>query len=169
MYTDIVINGNLFDLTHLNPHNIIVTVDGTPFTATIKYGDHCFTDEKDNGPLLYTRTKKDNSIEYRYWSFDRYQDSLNLPKLITRLFQDHSTYVIPFKTKNTKGEQYHYLEYGCYAIFFYINNIDVTHKKFTIYVVSAYDKTEYNGCLPKKGPKKLSWVLKRRIDGFFVL
>lgn len=136
--------------------------DSEVYKVSLEFGCHCFTDEKENGPF-YRREGKHS----RYWSQQRYDDSLALPDVIRKALLNRSTYVIPFKTNGT--EQYHYLDDGYFAIFFYVNSIDINQKTMKIYVVSAYDKTTYNGQLPNGKAYKLAWILSKRVRGEFVL
>ncbi len=163
-YSKIYINGQPFDLSHLNPRKLHIDIDNVSFEATISFGTHCFTDEKANTPLII-----DKPNEQRYWSQARYEDSLLLPDIFVQLLNNRSTYVVPFKPRKARSEQYHYLDNGYYAIFFYIKNIDVINRKLGIYVVSAYDKTTYNGTMPKGKAYRLSWILSQRVNHKFIL
>lgn len=156
-------NGRVFSLTHLNPRSVSVNIDNDIYDVSLEFGCHCFTDEKQNGPFY---RREGNKV--RYWSEERYNDSLMLPNLVQNLLVDHSTYIVPFKKKK-KEEQYHYLDNGFYAIFFYIKKIDIIQKTMTIYVVSAYDKSIYNGQLPVGKAYRLSWVLSERVKGKFII
>lgn len=163
LYTHFSVDGKIYDLSHFNSQIIDIKIDDDIYKVSLEFGCHCFTDEKENGPFYHTEGNRN-----RYWSQKRYDDSLLLPNIIKKALLKHSTYVIPFK-KNNKTEQYHYLEDGYFAIFFYVNSIDVIQKTMKIYIVSAYDKTTYNGNLPKGKPCRLSWVLSKRVKGEFVL
>lgn len=164
LYTNFLVNGRIYDLTHFNANTVKIKIDDEFYNASLEFGCHCFTDEKENGPFYCIEGE-----HTRYWSQQRYDDSLGLPSIIKRALLNHSTYVIPFKSKSGGAEQYHYLDDGYFAIFFYVNSIDITQKTMKIYIVSAYDKTTYNGNLPKGKPYKLSWILSKRVKGEFVL
>ena len=101
-----------------------------------------------------------------FFSIVRYEDTKILPNILRNiLIENRSYYVVPFRPKHSNDEQYHYLDNGYYAIFFYINNIDLIKKTFNIYVISAYDKTTYSSNLPMGKALKLSWVLSKRVKG----
>lgn len=166
MYSNFVINNQVYDLTHLNPSHFCIEIDGVEFSATLQFSNHCFTDEKENGPLFSRRLRKNGSYEERFFSIVRYEDTKILPNILRNiLIENRSYYVVPFRPKHSNDEQYHYLDNGYYAIFFYINNIDLIKKTFNIYVISAYDKTTYSSNLPKGKAFKLSWVLSKRVKG----
>lgn len=168
MYSTFTVDNQDFNLTHLNPQQFQIKIAEDFYTATLQFGNHCFTDEKENGPLFSTRDRKDGSCEYRYFSKDRFLDTQQLPLILKTIFTENSSYyVIPFKTK-TSEEQYHYLDNGYFAIFFYINKIDTVNKTLNIYVISAYDKTTYTSNLPRGKAFKLSFVLFTRITGKYL-
>lgn len=163
-YTTFKTYGKEFDLTHLNPSKMALDIDGVSYTINIEFGCHCFTDEKETGPLF-----RKNKGEIRFWSDERYSDSFMLPDLIKKVLLDRSCYTIPFKSKKSKGEQYYYLYDSFYAVFFYINNVNVESRTFKVYIISAYNCTNYNGSLPKGTSYKLSWILSKRVKGEFIL
>lgn len=168
MYSTFTVDSQDFDLTHLNPQQFQIEIDEGLYTVTLQFGNHCFTDEKENGPLFNTRKRKDGSCEYRYFSKDRFLDSKQLPHILKTIFTENSSYyVVPFKREDNI-EQYHYLDNGYFAIFFYINKIDTVNKTLSIYVISAYDKTTYSSNLPRGKAFKLSFVLFKRINGEYL-
>ena len=75
-WTGFTIQGKRKDLTHLQGFDLDVEVDGQPLKLLVTFGSHCFTDEKENGPMLFK--------EGRYWSEERYQCSLQLFMLNSR-------------------------------------------------------------------------------------
>lgn len=167
MYSTFTVNNQVFDLTHLNPQQFQIEISGDFYTATLQFGNHCFTDEKENGPLFSAKLRKNGSYEYRYFSKDRFLDTQQLPHILKTIFIENSSYyVIPFKRAN--DEQYHYLDNGYFAIFFYLNKIDTVNKTLNIYVISAYDKTTYTSNLPRGKAFKLSFVLFTRITGKYL-
>lgn len=169
MYSNFTAYNQNFDLTHLNPQQFQIKITEDFYTATLQFGNHCFTDEKEKGPLFSTKLRKDGSCEYRYFSKDRFLDTKQLPHILKSIFIENSSYyVIPFKTK-TSEEQYHYLDNGYFAIFFYINKIDTVNKTLNIYVISAYDKTTYSSNLPRGKAFKLSFVLFKRTKGEYLI
>ncbi|HHF7277107.1 TPA: hypothetical protein ACPSFP_001760 [Haemophilus influenzae] len=168
MYSTFTVNNQVFDLTHLNPQQFQIKIAEDFYTANLQFGNHCFTDEKENGPLFSTKLRKDGSYEYRYFSKNRFLDTQQLPDILKTIFTENSSYyVIPFKRAN--DEQYHYLDNGYFAIFFYLNKIDIVNKTLNIYVISAYDKTTYTSNLPKGKPFKLSFVLFKRTKGEYLI
>ena len=168
MYSTFTVNNQDFDLTHLNPQQFQIEISGDFYTATLQFGNHCFTDEKENGPLFSKKLRKDGSYEYRYFSKNRFLDTQQLPHILKSIFIENSSYyVIPFKRAN--DEQYHYLDNGYFAIFFYLNKIDKVNKTLNIYVISAYDKTTYTSNLPRGKAFKLSFVLFKRTKGEYLI
>lgn len=166
MYSTFIVNNFVYDLTHLNPTQFYIEIDGTDFLATLQFGHHCFTDEKENGPLFSKRQRKDGSYEERFFSIARYSDTQQLPNILKNiLIKNRSYYVVPFRPKHSNDEQYHYLDDGYYAIFFYINKVNIINRTLNIYVISAYDRTTYSSNLPKGKAFKLSWVLSKRMKG----
>ena len=127
-WTGFTINGEFLDLSHLQPFDHIVEIDGAQVTLHVTFGHHCFTDKKGNGPLIY-------QDEGRYWSPDRYECTRKLPGIITDHFID--AYAVPYiNLKN--NEQYHYLEVKefDYSIFFDINKPANTTNVLKLKVVS---------------------------------
>jgi len=149
------IKGEWKDLTHLQSFDHEVEVDGQPVTLLVTFGSHCFTDEKENGPILFKK-------EGRYWSEERYQLSLQLPEIIRDRFM--ASYAVAFRSKSG-GEQYHYMEIYDYAIFFDINKPAIPDT-LRIKVVSAYEVDQWGkGSLPKGDAKRIKWILSQRIQG----
>ena len=149
------IKGEWKDLSHLQPFSHEVEIDGQPVTLLVTFGSHCFTDEKENGPILF---KKDG----RYWSENRYQLSLQLPSIIRDRFI--ASYAVAYINKGV-GEQYHYMEVYDYAIFFDINKPNIPDT-LRIKVVSAYEVESWGkGSIPKGEPKKIKWILSQRVQG----
>jgi putative uncharacterized protein vpb12 len=63
MYYNFVINNQIYDLTHLNSSNFYIKIDGGEFSATLQFGNHCFTDEKEDGPLFSRKLRKNGRYE----------------------------------------------------------------------------------------------------------
>lgn len=147
------IKGEWKDLSHLQEFSFNAEVDGQSVTLLVTFGDHCFTDEKENGPILF---------QNRYWSEARYQLSLQLPAIVREGFiKSYATVFISRKS----GEQYHYVETYDYAIFFDINK-PVTADTLKIKVVSAYELDQWGkNTLPKGKVKRIRWILSQRLQG----
>ncbi|NOH36404.1 hypothetical protein [Vibrio chagasii] len=153
------IEGDFYDLTHLQSTSHDIEVDGNSVKLHVSYANHCFTDEKENGPILFRR-------EGRYWCHERYQRSIELPELIRNKLIDN--YAVPYMTK--KGESYHYMEAFDYAIFFSISKPNGTTNELKLRVNSAYEVDDWGkGTLPKGKAKRVSWILSQRLQGKSVL
>ena len=76
------IAGDFYDLSHLQSTSHEIEVDGNSVQLHVSYANHCFTDEKENGPMLFRH-------EGRYWCHDRYQRSKELPSLIKNKPSSH--------------------------------------------------------------------------------
>lgn len=150
------IRGKFYDLSHLQPFDHVVEVDGVSVTLHVTFGHHCFTDKKENGPLLYPK-------EGRYWSQDRYECTHNLRNIITNRFMD--AYAVPYLNMKN-NEQYHYLELEefDYSIFFDVNKPANTTDRLKLKIVSAYERDQW-GTAPKGSPKLIRWILAQRIKG----
>ena len=153
------IDGDFYDLTHLQTSLLDVEVDGDSVKLHVSYANHCFTDKKENGPMLFKG-------ERRYWCHERYERSKELPGLIKAKLLDH--YAIPYMTKS--GESYHYMETFDYAIFFSLSKPTGTTNELNMRINSAYELDEWGkGSLPKGKPKRVSWILSQRLKGQSVL
>lgn len=154
------IQGKWKDLSHLQAFDFVVEIDGQPLTLLVTFGNHCFTDEKENGPMLFRN-------DGRYWSEERYQCSLQLPRLIKEGFI--AAYAIAYLSRK-RAEQYHYTEIYDYAIFFDINKPANMPNTLRIKVVSAYELDQWGKeTLPKGDPKKIKWILSQRVKGLTAL
>ena len=109
-WTGFNIQGQYKCLAHLQTNTIQVDVDGAQVSLHISYGHHCFTDSKENGPMLFKRDE-------RYWCEERYEMSKDLPGMIEQNLVN--AYAVPHYHA-TNNEQYHYMEAYDYAIFFNI-------------------------------------------------
>lgn len=155
-WTGFNINGVFKDLSHLQSFTTVALIDGVEIALTFSFLNHCFTDEKGDVQMPFR-------YEERYWSEARYDLSKGLPDLIKRNFLDK--YAVPFLNKK-RNEQYHYMELYGYAIFFDINKPNGTTNELKIKIVSAYEVEEWGRLtLPKKSPKKVSWILSQRNQG----
>jgi hypothetical protein len=166
------IKGTFKDLSHLKSKKIETEIDQTAISLNISYGDHCFTDEKNNGPFLFSNrfwSKQKNCWEFkdRYWSEDRYLMSLNLPKYIETSFFD--AYAVPYYNKKRNGEKYHYMEIFEYAIFFEITKPNIENT-LNIKIISAYEVEPWGKeTIPKGRPFKVRWILSQRLLGNSIL
>ncbi len=149
------IDNEFYDLKHLQTASYDIEIDGSMVKLQVSYANHCFTDKKENGPMLFKR-------EGRYWSPERYSLSLTLPTLIESNLIN--SYAIPFTSKN--GESYHYSEQFDYAIFFSISKPAGTDNELKMRVNSAYEVDEWGkSTLPKGKKVKVSWILSQRLKG----
>jgi hypothetical protein len=150
------INEKYYDVSHLQTFEMPVTIDGEEIMLKVSFGNHCFTDEKENGPLIF-------KSEGRYWSQERYESSINLPTLLRDGFI--TSYAIPYYAGKRRKEKFHYMEQYDYAIFFEIRKSEGEDKTLKIKVVSAYEVEQWGkGTMPKGKPKKVSWILSRKLQ-----
>lgn len=160
-WTGFKIDGKYFDLTHLQPNTIEAEIDGCTVKLHITYSNHCFTDEKENGRMLFKREK-------RYWCHDRYQRSKELPEIIENKLLEH--YAVPYYTKGRDGEGYHFMEVHDYAIFFSLSKQGDTQNELQLKVNSAYELDGWGKhSRPKGNAKRVSWIISQRLKGYPVL
>ena len=152
-WTGFTINGVFKDLSHLVPTTLTTEIKEQVISLEFSFGSHCFTDEKDNGPVLPIG---------RYWSEDRYQCSLQLPTLIRDNFV--SSFAVPYYNAHKNGEQYHYMEAYDYLIFFEIKKPVDLNDTLKIIIISAYEKDKW-GEVPSGKPYKVRWILSERLAG----
>lgn len=156
----IFINGVSRDMSHLDPFQMQADIDGQAVTLNFTFFNHCFTDEKGDIPMGFKN-------EERYWSEDRYRDSLNLRKLLEKNFLSH--YAVVYLNKK-RAEQYHVMEIHDYAIFFDINKPEHISNSLKIKIISAYTVDPWGKhALPKGTPKKVRWILSMRLKGLSAL
>lgn len=154
------IRGTYYDLTHLSPFSFDTKIDENTVTLHVTFGHHCFTDEKENGPLIF---KSDG----RYWSHERYERTLQLPNLIREKLVE--SYAIAYISKKS-NEQYHYTETHDYAIFFEAAKPENSNNELKIKVVSAYEIDQWGKqSLPKGSAKRVRWILSQRLQGKWIL
>ena len=89
-WTGFTIDGNFYDLSHLQSSEHYVMVDGQEVKLHVSYSNHCFTDQKENGAMLFKK-------EQRYWCHERYARSKELPNLIQNNLIEH--YAVPYLSK----------------------------------------------------------------------
>lgn len=160
-WTGFKIDGQYFDLTHLQPNTIEAEIDGNTVKLHISYSNHCFTDEKENGRMIFKREK-------RYWCHDRYQRSKELPDIIENKLLEH--YAVPYYTKGRDGEGYHFMEVHDYAIFFSLSKQDNTQNELQLKVNSAYELDNWGKhSRPKGNAKRVSWIISQRLKGYPIL
>jgi len=158
--TTIEIQGIKRDMSHLEPFQMQADIDGQVVTLHFTFFNHCFTDEKGNIPMGFKN-------EERYWSEDRYQDSLNLRKLLENNFLTH--YAVVYLNKK-RAEQYHVMEIHDYAIFFDINKPEHISNSLKIKIISAYTVDPWGKhSIPKGKAKKVRWILSMRLKGLSAL
>lgn len=157
-WTSYSIAGVFKDLSHLKSKTINIEIDETSISINISYGDHCFTDEKEEGPWLFKK---------RYWSEKRYMSSFDLPDFIEKNF--FSAYAIPYFKGQKNGEGYHYMEKYDYAIFFEITKPDIENT-LNLKIISAYEVEPWGKAgIPKGKPYKVRWILSQRLRGISIL
>lgn len=160
-WTGFKIDGKFFDLSHLQPNTIEAEIDGNNVKLHVTYSNHCFTDEKENGRMIFPK-------EGRYWCHERYQRSKELPDIIENKLLEH--YAIPYLADRRAGEGYHFLEIYDYAVFFSVTKPQGTHNELKIKVNSAYELDDWGrGTLPTGKPKRVSWILSQRLQGKHII
>lgn len=162
IWTEFVIGGKTYCCRHLSPSTYKTNIGGKDVEIQITYNNHCFTDEKENGPVLFNEGRRT-----RYWSQERYDASQDLPGIIAHAL-DSNAYCVPHYSGD--NEQYHYIEAGDYAVFFNLNKPDNTEDQLKLKVVSAYPIEEWGkGAIPKGSPYKINYVFSLRLQGESVL
>ncbi len=157
-WTQFTIKGKTYCCRHLQPRIYHAQLDGQAVTIQITFGNHCFTDEKEESVLLFPR-------EGRYWSQERYERSKQLPQLIAQALDTNSYCVAHYSNQN---EQYHYVEADDYAIFFTVHKPQNSTDRLKIKVVSAYPIEEWGRSAIPSGKRtkrcRINFVLHERFN-----
>lgn len=157
-WTDITDNGRSYSMAHLQPFTHVVRVDDCDITIHFTFGFHCFTDEKDDGKLLFNRGER------RYFSPKRWAASKELRPWITERMLDAQ---VRLHHDPKKQRRYFAMDLYDYALFFQITKPDNTVDTLKILLISAYEVDQWGRSnLPTKGPHhNLSWVISQRAKG----
>lgn len=154
MWDDLNIQGKTYKMGHLSPFSMIHKISDTDVTFNVSFGNHVFTDNKETGPLLYSKQK-------RYFSQERYERSLELADLIKQNFID--SYVVPYIDKQN-NETYHYMEIYDYSIFFDIRKQGEHVLKLVI--ISAYEVDDWGrSSIPKGDAVRARYIAHLRLRG----
>lgn len=153
-WTTFDINGVTKDVSHLRSKTITVELKNQQVELHLRYGSHCFSDEKSNGFRLPFKGDE------RYWSEERYEKSLQLPEQMEQKFIDG--YAVAYYNHRRNGEQYHYTELDGYYIFFEISKPPNTKNQLNIKIISAYERDAW-GRIPSGKPYKVRWILTERL------
>ena len=87
-WTDLVVEGEVIDLSHLEPFEFLLIPLGLNGDAAIsvRFHDHCFSESFDPAKHLSAmRTNQASSSELRAFSLERYELSKLLPEIIRRM------------------------------------------------------------------------------------
>ncbi len=141
-------------MAHLQPFKTVMVVDGQQIQVLVSFGNHVFTDEKNNGPCLFKK-------EGRYFSRERWEESLNLPRMIEDNFI--AAYAIAYNNRK-KNETYYYTEANDYKIFFDVRKPPNTNNELRLKIISSYLIDTW-GSLPKGNPVKTSYIMSLRLKG----
>ncbi|MGR3159701.1 hypothetical protein ABMY16_21500 [Vibrio vulnificus] len=158
-WTGFNIDGTFKDLSHLQSKTIQTDIGGQAVFLNVSYGNHCFSDEKENGQKLPFR-------EERYWCEERYQRSHELPEMLEDRFVE--SFATPYYNHRKNGEQYHYMEIHDYVIFFEITKPSNTTDRLNIKIISAYEQDGW-GEVPPGKRYKVRWILSERLAGRSIL
>ncbi len=162
-WTEFNIKGKTYCCRHLQPRIYHAQLDGKAVQVQITFGNHCFTDQKEENVMLFPR-------EGRYWSQERYELSKQLPQLIVKALDINQYCVAHYSGQN---EQYHFLEVGDYAIFFTVHKPKNRQNFLRLKVVSAYPLEEWGKSSLPQGKRtkrcKINFVLHERFNGRRVL
>lgn len=154
---DINVGGTLRKMGHLHPFKRELQVSGYEITANFSFGHHCFTDEKENGPVFKFRG------ETRYFSEERYQLSFQLIEWIDERFVDGLA-VPYFDKKNNR--QYYCKDLYDYAIFFTVQKPQDRDNHLKIRIASAYEIQPWGRHgLPRGTPLNMTYILEKRNAG----
>lgn len=161
-WEEFTILGKTFCCRHLKPSAYTTELQTGKVTLHITYGNHCFTDEKENGPMLFGEGRY-----ARYWCQERYDHSLELPNILMTALATNA-YCVPHYSGD--NEQYHYIEAGDYAIFFNLNKPQGTVDQLKLKVVSAYPIAEWGrASIPKGKAYKINYIIQERVGGRSIL
>jgi hypothetical protein len=155
-WTDINDNGRTYSMAHLLPFTHALRIDDVDITIHFTFGFHCFTDQKNEGKLIFNRGEKRNfspsrweaSKELRHWICDRMGDA--------HVTLHHSS----------NQRRLFCLDIYDYAIFFQITKPEKTVNTLKLFVISAYPLDQWGrSSMPKGRSHNLSWVLSQRAKG----
>lgn len=158
-WKNLYIDGTEYCMAHLHP----VTHEFRLLPCTVRveftFGFHCFTDSKNNGPLI-TRPR---SEEQRYFSLDRYRCSTQLPAFIRHRFIDAKVRA-HFAGKNNR--RYFCLDSFDYAIFFEVRKTAHKDDHLRVNIVSAYEVESWGrSSMPKGQLMSVRYILEKRNAG----
>lgn len=162
-------SGTKYDLSHLDARSIIVhreASDEHPEKTVrifIKYSDHCFTDHHgDDESWVYPYTL---GTKERYFSKERHEYSLELPKVILRLFHEN---LYLKRTFNDRREQFFHLDgktlFLDYRVFLEINKFKNESHDIWIKVISAYPENNFANSVGGDRSFRIWRIIDARMD-----
>lgn len=147
-------------MAHLQPIERSFQLADSDVTVEFSFGFHCFTDNKENGPLLvHPKTK-----EERYFCPQRYDHSFQLVDFIDKRFIDAK---VRAHHGGGNNRRYFCLDLHDYAMFFEVRKPQNMENFLRLNVVSAYEVDTWGRSgLPSKGPLfNVRYVLEKRNEG----
>lgn len=147
-------------MAHLQPIERTFQLTASSVSVEFSFGFHCFTDNKENGPLLiHPKTK-----EERYFCPKRYDHSFQLVDFIDRRFIDAKARA-HFAAGNNR--RYFCLDLHDYALFFEVRKPQGMENFLRLNVVSAYEVAPWGRAgLPIRGQLlNVRYVLEKRNEG----
>ncbi|MFQ1586718.1 hypothetical protein ACJWP2_26065 [Klebsiella pneumoniae] len=153
-WRDVTYKGKKYDLKHLHPFTFKAKINDAEVKISVAFSNHCFTDQKGEGKPL---------MSGRYFCEDRYQCSLELP----RILQQHliNGHIVPHWDRNS-NEVYYYAHIFDYAIFFDLRPNANNPGELIMFVTSAYELDEWGkGTVPKGTAVKFDYISHLRLNG----
>lgn len=147
-------------MAHLQPCVRKFQLRACEVSVEFTFGLHCFTDSKENGPLIVHPKVR----EERYFCPVRYSLSKQLIDYVDRRFIDSK---VRAHYAGNNNRRYFCLDAHEYAIFFEIRKPRNMNNFLRLNVVSAYEvETWGRSGLPSKGPVfNVRYVLEKRNEG----
>ncbi|MGN7746959.1 hypothetical protein ACTJJN_13085 [Pseudomonas sp. 22515] len=156
-WKNLQINGRELCMAHLQPTVRTYQLPVCDVSVEFTFGFHCFTDNKENGPLLrHPRTN-----EERYFCATRYDQSKQLLEFIDKRFIDAK---VRTHFGGVNNSRYFCLDTHEYAIFFEIRKPANQDNFLRLNVVSAYEVDQWGrSSMPSKGSLlNVRYVLEKR-------
>lgn len=161
-WKNLIINGREFCMTHLLPTTQTFNLAPRTISVDFSFGFHCFTDNKDEGPLLTNPRSK----EKRHFSLSRYECSKRLPEFITHRFIDAK---VRAHFAGGNNRRYFCLDTFDYAIFFEVRKRANERDHLRVNIISAYEIDPWGrSSMPKGRLLNVRYVLEKRNEGLII-
>lgn len=131
----VIIDGQIYDLTHLNDFIYKFETEKNIFNIFVYFSCHCFSDEKlkHNKTLQFNCCNSKNFSELRGFCINRYNDSLKLKGYIKDMIKKGRVY---FADK----QNFMVIPHTKYTIFFTLENKIASNNQINLFIQSAYFK-----------------------------